>query len=275
MLAAAVQLNSTQDTERNLATAARLARTAAERGAGLVVLPEKFNRLCEDETMAALAEPLDGRTASWASELASELAIDLVAGSFVERAGDGRCFNTSIHFGADGEPRGVYRKLHLFDVEIGSTRYRESATIAGGTDIVCSELMDGLRAGLSICYDVRFAELYRILTLRGAQVLCVPSAFTLTTTRDHWEVLLRARAIENQSFVVAANQIGVHPGGNESGGRSMIVDPWGLVLAQATDGEGIALAELDRARLEHVRTTLPALRHRRDEAYAWPQEALA
>jgi predicted amidohydrolase len=275
VLAAAVQLNSMEDRDRNLAVAERLVRTAAAAGAQLVVLPEKFNRLCEQERMAALAEPLDGPTVSWASALAAELELDLVAGSFVERAADGRCFNTSVHVDPAGEPRAVYRKLHLFDVEVAGTVYRESATESPGEEIVCSRLAGGEGLGLSVCYDLRFPELYRILTVRGAQVLCVPAAFTLATTRDHWELLLRARAVENQCYVVAANQIGTHPPGNRSGGRSMIVDPWGLVLAQAPDGEDLAVAELDFARLEEVRAKLPALEHRREDAYVWPVHAEA
>jgi len=275
LLAAAVQLNSTEDRDRNLGAADRLVRLAAARGARLVVLPEKFNRLCEDDVMAAGAEALDGPTARWGSALAADLGIDLVAGSFVELADDDRRFNTSIHFGPDGERRAVYRKLHLFDVEVGGTVYRESSTITPGEKIASSELADGHGLGLSVCYDLRFPELYRILALHDAHVVSVPAAFTLTTTRDHWEVLLRARAVENACFIVAANQIGVHPPGNRSGGRSMIVDPWGLVVAQTSDRlDGLAIADLDWERLAQVRASLPALQHRHARAYRWPQEAL-
>jgi deaminated glutathione amidase len=272
--AAAIQLNSTDDVARNRAAADRLTREAAAQGAELVVLPEKWNRLAEAEEMLAGAEPLDGPSITWARELARELRIDLVAGSIVEHA-EGpaeKGFNTSVHAGPDGEVQAVYRKLHLFDVEVAGTVYRESDTEQPGEEIVLSHLGDGTGLGLTVCYDLRFPELYRILTVRGARILTVPSAFTLATTRDHWEVLLRARAIENQAFVVAANQFGAHPPGHRSGGRSMIVDPWGLVLAQAADGESAIVADLDLAAQDEIRSKLPALAHRRTDAYRWPQE---
>jgi deaminated glutathione amidase len=268
--AAAVQLNSTEDTDRNLATADRLVRAAAGRGAELVVLPEKWNVLGTPEQMVAGAQALDGPAISWARAVARELGIDLVAGSIVERV-DGRekTSNTSVHVGPDGELCAVYRKLHMFDVEVDGVVYAESANEQPGEEIVVSELSDGLRLGMSICYDVRFPELYRLLVTRGSEVITVPAAFTLATTRDHWEVLVRARAIENQCFVVAANQIGAHPPGNRSGGRSLIVDPWGLVLATAPDTETAIVADLDFEVLRDVRRRIPALAHRRPEAYGW------
>jgi len=262
--AAAIQLNSTEDIDRNLATADRLTREAASRGAELVLLPEKWNVLGRPDAMAAAAEPLDGPAGRWAIELAVELGIDLVAGSIVERGeGEGRASNTSVHWGPDGTRRAVYRKLHMFDVEVDGVLYAESAHEQPGEDVVLTGLSGGHKLGMSICYDVRFPELYRELSARGAEILTVPSAFTLATTRDHWEVLLRARAIENQCFVVAANQIGAHPPGNRSGGRSMIVDPWGVVLATATDTECVIVADLDFDRMGDVRRRLPALTHRR------------
>jgi predicted amidohydrolase len=261
--AAAIQLNSTEDAAGNRAAADRLVREAAAQGAQFVLLPEKWNLLAEPERMAAAAEPLDGPSVTWARELARELRLDLVAGSIVERASDGN-HNTSVHVGPDGEVRAIYRKLHLFDVEVEGTVYRESDHERAGSEAVSSELADGSGLGLSICYDLRFPELYRLLSARGARVIVVPSAFTLPTTRDHWEVLLRARAIENQAFVVAANQVGAHPPGHRSGGRSLIVDPWGLVLAQAPDREAAVVADLDFARQDDIRARLPALRHRRD-----------
>jgi predicted amidohydrolase len=277
--AAAIQLNSTDDVTRNLAAADRLVREAAGAGASLVALPEKWNRIAAPEAMVAGAEPLDGPSIGWARELARELRIDLVAGSIVERAEDGgKPFNTSVHVGPSGEARGVYRKLHMFDVEVGGRVYRESDEERPGDEIVVSELADGTPLGMSVCYDLRFPELFRILTLRGARVIAVPSAFTLTTTRDHWEVLLRARAIEDQAFVLAPNQIGEHHPGHRSGGRSMVVDPWGLVLAQAPDREAAVVADLDLAQQDDVRTRLPSLANRREDAYGWPgvaQEALA
>ena len=238
MRAAAVQLNSTADRERNLAAADRLTRAAAAAGAQLIVLPEKWVVLGTPEQTAAGAEPLDGPALSWAGEIARELGIDLVAGSIAERV-DGRekGANTSVHFGPDGEPHAIYRKIHMFDVEVGGHTYRESDNEDPGDEVVLSETADGVELGLTVCYDLRFPELYRILAVRGARILTVAAAFTLTTTREHWEVLLRARAIEDQAFVVAANQVGEHAPGLRSGGRSMIVDPWGLVLAQAPDKE--------------------------------------
>ena len=276
MRAAAVQLASTPDRDRNLAAADRLTRAAAAAGAELVVLPEKWPVLGTPEQTAAGAEPFDGPTLAWARATARELAIDLVAGSFSERVeGDDRGRNTSVHVGPDGEVRASYRKLHMFDVEVGGRTYRESQHEAPGDEIVLSETAGGAGLGLSVCYDLRFPELYRILAVRGARILALPAAFTLATTREHWEVLLRARAIEDQCFVVAANQVGEHAPGYRSGGRSMIVDPWGLVLAQAPDAETFALAELDLDRQAEIRRTLPSLANRRPEAYRWPSEVPA
>ena len=192
---------------------------------------------------------------------------------FLERvAGAAKLANTSVHVGPDGELKATYRKLHMFDVEVGGRSYRESDLEEAGEEIVTSTTAEGVELGLSICYDLRFPELYRILAVLGARVLPLPAAFTLATTRDHWESLLRARAIENQAFVVAANQVGVHPDGHRSGGRSMIVDPGGVVLAQAQDTEGHIVAELDLARQREIRAQLPSLANRRPEVYRWPQE---
>jgi predicted amidohydrolase len=271
--AAAVQLQSTPDRDRNLAAADRLTRAAAAAGAELVVLPEKWPVLGTPEQTAAAAEPFDGPVLAWARGIARELGIDLVAGSFSERvAGAERGANTSVHVGPDGELRATYRKIHMFDVEVGGRVYRESEREAPGEQIVVSEAANGAVLGLTICYDLRFPELYRILAVRGAQILIVPAAFTLATTREHWEVLLRARAIEDQCFVVAANQVGEHAPGYRSGGRSMIVDPWGVVLAQAPDVETFVTAELDLERQAEIRRTLPSLANRRPSAYEWPAE---
>jgi deaminated glutathione amidase len=168
-----------------------------------------------------------------------------------------------VHFAPDGEAAATYRKIHMFDVEVGGRVYRESETDEPGDEVVLSASADGVELGLSVCYDLRFPELYRELAVRGARVLAVPAAFTLATTREHWEVLLRARAIEDQAFVVAANQIGEHAPGIRSGGRSMIVDPWGLVLAQAPDAETFAIADLDLGRQDEIRRALPSLANRR------------
>jgi deaminated glutathione amidase len=287
MRAAAIQMNSTADRERNLATADRLVRAAAADGARLVVLPEKWSVLGTSEQLAAGAEPLDGPAISWARATASELRIDLIAGSIVEAADPParpKHANTSVHVGPGGEIKAVYRKLHLFDVEVDGVAYRESDGEDPGDEIVTTTVArDAGRSGaapaapraplvlgMAVCYDLRFPELFRILTLKGARVLTLPSAFTLATTRDHWEVLIRARAIENQCFVIAPNQIGEHAPGKRSGGRSLIADPWGTVLATAPDAETHVVADLDFARQDEIRATLPALTHRRPHAYAWP-----
>ena len=270
MRAAAVQLQSTPDRDRNLAAADRLTREAAKAGAELIVLPEKWPALGTPEQTIAAAEPLDGPVVQWAKAIARELGVDLVAGSFSEKTDEARGRNTSVHVGPDGELRATYRKIHMFDVEVGGRVYKESEHEAPGEEIVLSETANGLGLGLTICYDVRFPELYRILAVRGAEIVTVPAAFTFATTRDHWEVLLRARAIEGQAFVVAANQIGEHAPGIRSGGRSLIVDPWGVVLATAPDTETFVVAELDLERQAEIRRTLPSLANRRPEAYRWP-----
>ena len=269
-----MQLNATEDVDANLATAERLTREAAKRGAELVVLPEKWTVLGRGEAMAAAAQPLDGAAISWARSTAKELQIDLIAGSFVELVeGQTKTANTSAHIGPDGEIKALYRKLHMFDVEVEGTVYAESAREQAGDEVTVTQTAQGQSLGMSICYDVRFPELYRELSSRGATIIAVPSAFTLATTRDHWETLLRARAIENQAFVIAANQIGQYPPGNRSGGRSIIADPWGVVLATAPDSESVIVADLDFALLEDVRKRLPALQHRRPaELYSRPAD---
>jgi deaminated glutathione amidase len=269
MRVATVQLTSTEDKDANLQRADELTRRAATTGAELVVLPEKWNVLGSPEAVHEGAEPLDGPALTWARATARELGIDLVAGSIAERVeGSERGANTSVHIGPDGQDKAVYRKVHMFDVEVAGTRYEESAIEAPGDELVVTETASGLPLGLSVCYDLRFPELYRVLAVRGARVLLVPSAFTLATTRDHWELLLRARAIENQAFVVAPNQVGEHAPGFQSGGRSMIIDPWGLVLATAPDEQTVASADLDLNRQDDIRRRLPALASRRPEVYA-------
>jgi deaminated glutathione amidase len=271
MRAAAVQLNSTTDRDRNLARAEKLVGGAASAGAELVVLPEKWNLLGTGEDLRAGAEALDGPTLTAARGWARDLGITLVAGSIAEWVdGAERLFNTSALIGPGGEVEAVYRKIHMFDVEAGGVTYRESDHEQPGEEIVLGEA-GGVELGLTICYDLRFPELYRILALRGARVITVPSAFTLATGRDHWEVLLRARAIENQAFVVAANQIGTAPPHYSSYGRSMIVDPWGVVQAQAPDEETFVTCDLDLEAQERVRTTLPSLANRQPHAYRWPE----
>jgi predicted amidohydrolase len=268
MRAAAIQLTATPDAGANLATAQRLVRAAAEAGAQLVVLPEKWVALGTGEALRANAQTLDGPAMTWARGIAAELSVDLVAGSFSERVeGQSRLSNTSVHIGPDGGVRAVYRKVHMFDVEVDGTVYRESEHEEGGDELVLTRTADGVEVGMTVCYDLRFPELHRALAVAGARILVVPAAFTLATTREHWEPLLRARAIEDQCFVVAANQIGEHAPGMRSGGRSMIVDPWGVVLATAPDAETFVTADLDLDHLARVRERLPSLANRRPEVY--------
>jgi deaminated glutathione amidase len=275
MRAAAVQLESTPDKEHNLEAADRLVRAAAADGARLVVLPERLDIRGATADYLAGAEPLDGRAVSWARGLAHVLGIDLVAGSVAERReGHERVANTSVHAGPDGELKAVYRKIHMFDVEVGGVEYKESEHSEPADEIVVSETADGTSLGLSVCYDLRFPELYRILALRGARIVTIPANFTRVTGEAHWEILLRARAIENQVFVIAPGQGNLPLPEGDSYGNSMIVDPWGEVLARApTEGASFIAAELDLARQEDIREKLPSLANRVEAAYRWPEEA--
>lgn len=262
MRAAVVQLNSGPDPAANLAAADTHVRAAAADGATLVVLPEKFNVLGSGEDLRAGAEEADtGPAIARMRDVAGELGLDLV-GSISVR-GPEKLRNVCVHAGPDGAVHATYDKMHMFDVVVDGKEYRESAHEDPGDEIVVSETADGVGLGLSVCYDLRFPELYRELAVRGAHVLAVPAAFTVATTRDHWEILLRARAIEDQAFVLAANQVGSHGGGLRSGGRSMIVDPWGVVLAQMSDRVGHAVADLDLDAQERIRRDLPSLANRR------------
>jgi predicted amidohydrolase len=268
--AAAVQLNSTSDKAANLDAAERLVRAAAADGAELVALPEKWNLLAAGEELLAGAEPLDGPSLTAARGWARTLGIHLLAGSVAERGEGERASNTSVLIGPGGEDLAVYRKIHMFDVDAGGVSYRESEHELPGSEIVTAPVGE-LVIGLSICYDLRFPELFRILAVRGARLLALPSAFTRATGRDHWEVLLRARAIENQAFVLAPDQVGTAPPHFDSYGHSAIVDPWGTVLATAAEGECFVAADLDLAMQDEVRQSLPSLANRRPQVYSWPQ----
>jgi len=265
-LAAVVQLQCTSDAAANWAQARELVARAAGRGARLVATPENTNFLGPHDEKVRSAEPLDGATTGRFAELAREHGIHLLLGSFNERSSDPtRCHNTSVLFGPNGERLAVYRKIHLFDVDVPpDVFFRESETVLPGSQAVVVGIPLG-RLGLTICYDLRFPELYRRLVAEGAEILTVPSAFTLTTGKDHWEPLIRARAIENQCYVLAPGQWGRHDDGGlrQSWGHSMIVDPWGHVLGRAADGPGLAVAEIDMGRLKEVRRRLPSLEHRR------------
>jgi predicted amidohydrolase len=268
MRVAAVQLCSTPDKERNVATASKLAGEAVDAGATLVALPELWNRWGSAAELREGAEALDGPSITWAREFARAHRVLLLAGSIVERSG-AALHNTSCLIDAAGAIVASYRKIHLFDVDVPGAVHRESATITPGDAVVVADA-GPLRLGLATCYDLRFPELFRAQLDRGATAVTLPSAFTAATGKDHWEPLLRARAIENQVFVIAPNQRGASNDKLRWHGRSMIVDPWGIVLAQAPDEETVITAELDRARLRWVREKLPSLKNRQADAYRWP-----
>jgi predicted amidohydrolase len=270
MRVAAVQLTSTPDRARNLDAAGRLIDGAADAGAQLVALPELFNGWGSAAELRAGAEPLDGPTMEWIRTRAAEHGIWLLAGSIVERvAGSDRCHNTSCLVGPDGALQAVYRKVHLFDVAVEGFTYQESATLLPGAELVVAAA-GPLTIGMSICYDLRFPEQFRRQVDAGATVVVLPSAFTAPTGKDHWEPLLRARAIENQVFVIAPDQYGHSTPKLAWHGRSMIVDPWGVVIAQAPDREAFVVADLDLDAQAEVRRRLPSLTHRRPDVYDRP-----
>lgn len=262
-LAAAVQMTASSSKEENLAKAESFVRLAAERGATVIVLPEVFAWRGPRAEEPAQIESIPGPTSARLSELARRHHIYLLAGSFLEKSDENRAYNTSLLLSPDGEILAHYRKIHLFDVDIsGQVRVKESDTKKPGREVVASDTPLGT-FGLSVCYDLRFPELYRQLAQQGAEVIFVPSAFTFPTGAAHWEPLLRARAIENQAYVIAPNQIGKNVHGFADYGNSMIIDPWGKVIARAADKECLITAEIDRDYLEKVRRELPCLAHRR------------
>jgi deaminated glutathione amidase len=266
---AAIQMSSTPNKDENLATAEQLIHAAVSAGADLVALPELWTCHGLESAYRANAEPIPGKTTRFLGDLARERGIYLLGGSILEaHPSSPKLHNTSTLFRPDGEMSAVYRKIHLFDVKAPDREYLESGTITSGAEIVTAKA-GAATLGLSVCYDVRFPELYRLLALRGAEVLMVPAAFTLQTGKDHWELLLRARAVENQAFVVAPAQWGQKADGRWTYGRSLVVDPWGTVLAQCPDRDGFALATLDLDYLDRLREDFPALKNRRPEAYDW------
>ncbi|MBJ18090.1 MAG: carbon-nitrogen hydrolase family protein [bacterium] len=266
MRVAIVQVCSTDDLSLNLARAEKGLEEAAERGARFVALPENFAYMRREGGRFPCAQGPDGEIIRALSEWSRRLGVWLLGGTFPEAIpGDDRVYNTSLMFSPDGSAIARYRKIHLFDVELGpdaSDSYRESTHFAPGEDLALAATRFG-DIGLSICYDLRFPELYRALTLRGARWLVVPSAFTRETGKDHWEVLLRARAIENQAYVLAPAQCGHHSPDRASYGRSMIIDPWGLVIAQAGDSPTVLVADCPIEEIDRVRKAIPALTHRR------------
>lgn len=265
-----VQTNSQDDKQANIAEALDGIDRAARMGARFVTLPETWTHLGSGKGDKAAAETIPGDLTRVLADKAREHSIWLHAGSIHERVGEhDKLYNTTVVFDPSGDIVARYRKMHLFDVEIaGEKAYRESDTIEPGEEIVTFDL-DGIRVGLAICYDIRFPELFRILALRGSEIMMLPAAFTLMTGKDHWEPLIRARAIENSVFMVAAAQVGSHPPGRMCYGRSMVVDPWGLVLAQAGDIPTVITATLEMDELARVRSQIPSLKNRMPASYAW------
>jgi deaminated glutathione amidase len=285
MRVAAIQTTAGSDRQGNLHAAEALLEEAADQGARLAVLPEYFSVAGSPRFLREHAELLDGPTITWASQLAARLGIWLLAGSIPERPETGadgesetpgRLFNTSCLVGPGGDLCAVYRKIHLFDITLAAAPFSESDTIAPGQALSVTPLGDNEDGapflGLSICYDLRFPEVYRIMTLLGSTIIAVPAAFTAATGPAHWELLLRARAVENQVFVIGAGQVGELPSGMPAAhGHSMVVDPWGSILAEREDPTpGVVLADLDFTRQEQIRTDIPVLVNRRPEAYRWP-----
>jgi predicted amidohydrolase len=267
MLASVVQLNSQDDMPANLERARHWIARAAAEGSQLVALPENLAFMGEEAKKRELAERIDGAFPgpifSALAEAAAKHGVWVVAGGIPERSADfARPYNSSVLIDRRGGIAAIYRKVHLFDVTLpDGTSHRESAAASPGSEAVSSEV-DGVRLGMTICYDLRFPELYRKLVDQGSRIVTVPAAFTLTTGKDHWHTLLRARAIENQLYVLAPAQHGKHPRGRTTYGKSLIVDPWGEVVAQCSEGEGVVTARLDFTYQDRVRTALPSLLHR-------------
>jgi deaminated glutathione amidase len=270
---AAVQMNSRDDKPVNVETALTLIDRAAETGARLVALPEIWPYLGAAEGILDAAEPIPGPITDMLADRARRHRIYLHGGSFHQlEPGNPRVLNTAVVFNPDGDLIATYSKIHMFDVVLeGVATYEESASVAPGSEIVTFDI-DGFRVGLAICYDLRFPELFRILALRGADLIVLPAAFTMTTGKDHWEVLIRARAIENGVYMMAPGQVGQDGYGKWCYGRSMIVDPWGTVLATAPDVETVISATVDQSILRRVRRQVPSLANRMPDRYVWPEQ---
>lgn len=262
--AAVIQMDAQGDPEDNRRRASKLIDLAAARNAQLVVMPEVFVYFGETHMMQQHAENIPGPTSDLLQEAARRHKIYLVGGSFFSRiAGSDKVYNSNLVIGPDGEIIAHYRKIHLFEIDApGEVVFNEADFVASGEEVTCAETPFGT-VGLSVCYDLRFPELYRVLADRGAHMITIPAAFATKTGKDHWEPLIRARAIENQVYMLASGQTGIKPGGFSCYGRSMIVDPWGTVIAQAQDQECVITAELDFDYLWKVRKAMPALRNRK------------
>jgi predicted amidohydrolase len=270
---AAIQMNSRSDKAANIQTALELIDRAAAGGAKLVALPEIWTYLGDPAGNRENAEPIPGPVTDLLADRARKHGIYLHGGSFHQTEhGNPRVLNTAVVFNPDGDIVATYSKIHMFDVVLdGVASYEESASVAPGNEIVTFDL-EGLRVGLAICYDLRFPELFRILALRGADLIVLPAAFTMTTGKDHWEILIRARAIENGVYMMAPGQVGHDGNGKWCYGRSLIVDPWGTVLATAPDAETVIHSTLDRTRLSAVRRQVPSLANRMPDRYVWPDQ---
>lgn len=263
-LAAAIQMTSLPNLQRNLAHAEELIELSVRQGAELVGLPENFSFLGDEAEKLAQAETIAQESEKFLKTMAQRFQVTILGGGFPVPVGNGKVYNTALMFGPDGSELARYEKVHLFDVNLpdGNT-YRESSTVLAGIrtpPVYPSKELGNL--GLSVCYDVRFPELYRHLSQMGAEVLFVPAAFTAYTGKDHWQVLLQARAIENTCYIVAPAQTGQHYSLRQTHGHAMIVDPWGVVLADAGDKPGVAIAPIEPTRLEQVRRQMPSLQHR-------------
>jgi predicted amidohydrolase len=271
---AIVQMNSQEDKGANIAAALDLIDRAAATGARLVALPEVWPYLGPDDVSRDQAETIPGPISEALSQRARRHGIYIHGGSIYEkRPGDPGMYNTTVVIDPTGEIIAHYSKIHMYDVVLdGIAEYQESATVTPGNETTITEI-DGIPVGLTICYDLRFPELFRILALKGAQAIVLPAAFTLMTGKDHWETLIRARAIENELYMIAPAQWGTHRPGKWCYGRSMVVDPWGTVVTTAPDGVGIAYATVDPSRVASVRRQIPSLANRRPEAYRWPEES--
>jgi predicted amidohydrolase len=263
-LAAAIQMTSVPDLKKNLAEAEELIDLAVRQGAELVGLPENFSFLGEEQDKLAQAEAIAQESEKFIKTMAQRFQITILGGGFPVPVGNGKVYNTALLVGASGEELARYEKVHLFDVNVpdGNT-YQESVTVLAGMRMPSVYPAKDLgNLGLSVCYDVRFPELYRHLSQMGAEVLFIPAAFTAYTGKDHWQVLLQARAIENTCYVLAPAQTGRHYALRQTHGHAMIIDPWGTVLADAGDKPGVAIAAIEPSRLEQVRRQMPSLEHR-------------
>jgi deaminated glutathione amidase len=263
-LAAAIQMNSVPDLHKNLAQAEELIDLAVRRGAELIGLPENFSFLGDEAEKINQADAIAQESEKFLKTMAQRFQVTILGGGFPIPAGNGKVFNTALLVDQNGQELSRYEKVHLFDVDVpdGNT-YRESSTVLAGSrvpPIYPSKELGHL--GLSVCYDVRFPELYRQMSQMGAEVLFVPAAFTAYTGKDHWQVLLQARAIENTCYVIAPAQTGRHNSIRQSHGHALVIDPWGVILADAGEMTGVAIAEINPARLEQVRRQMPSLQHR-------------